>query len=69
MAAAMVFSLAACGGSGGSSDEGGSDDAAEGKDASEIKVGIVTDTGGVNDGSFNQWNKRDTGKIFKVLNR
>ena len=54
MAAAMVFSLAACGGSGGSSDEGGSDDAAEGKDASEIKVGIVTDTGGVNDGSFNQ---------------
>ena len=46
----MVFSLAACGGS----DEGGSDDAAEGKDASEVKVGIVTDTGGVNDGSFNQ---------------
>lgn len=54
MAAAMVFSLAACGGSGGSSDEGGSGDEAEGKDASEVKVGIVTDTGGVNDGSFNQ---------------
>lgn len=26
----------------------------EAKDASEIKVGMVTDTGGVNDGSFNQ---------------
>lgn len=50
LAAAMVFSLAACGGSG----EGGSDDGAEGKEASEVKVGIVTDVGGVNDGSFNQ---------------
>ncbi len=28
--------------------------AASGKDASEIKIGIVTDVGGVNDGSFNQ---------------
>lgn len=53
LATAMVFSLAACGGSD-SADEGGSDDAATEADASEIKVGIVTDTGGVNDGSFNQ---------------
>ena len=41
LAATMVLSLAACGGT-----------ADAGKD--KIKVGMVTDTGGVNDGSFNQ---------------
>ena len=41
LAATMVLSLAACGSTG---------DAGKGK----IKVGMVTDTGGVNDGSFNQ---------------
>ena len=41
LAVTMVLSLAACGGTG---------DAGKGK----IKVGMVTDTGGVNDGSFNQ---------------
>ena len=49
----MVFSLAACGGSGGGSDEGSSDDSGEEGGAGK-KVGIVTDVGGVNDGSFNQ---------------
>ncbi|MCI8583224.1 MAG: BMP family ABC transporter substrate-binding protein [Dorea sp.] len=53
LAAAMVFSLAACGGSGGGSDEGSSDDSGEEGGAGK-KVGIVTDVGGVNDGSFNQ---------------
>ncbi len=48
MAAVMVMGLAACGSS-------SSEDSTEAKGAaSDIKVGIVTDTGGVNDGSFNQ---------------
>ncbi len=55
MAAAMVFSLAACGGSGssgeGGSDESGSGDAAEGADMS---VAMVTDSGDITDQSFNQ---------------
>ncbi len=59
LAAAMVLGLAACGGgstSGGSSEgaaEGGSEAAAT-ADASDVYVGLVTDVGGVNDGSFNQ---------------
>ena len=48
MCATMVFGLVACGG--GSSDEGANNDGA----AEKIKVGLVTDVGGVNDGSFNQ---------------
>lgn len=60
LSVAMVFSLAACGSS--SSQEAApeaeateeSADAAEAKDAADVKVGIVTDVGGVNDGSFNQ---------------
>jgi len=44
LALTMVFTLVACGGS---NDSG--DDAAE-----TIKIGMVTDTGGVNDQSFNQ---------------
>ena len=47
MCATMVFGLVACGG--GSSDEGANNGATE-----TIKVGLVTDVGGVNDGSFNQ---------------
>lgn len=68
LAAAMTASLAACGSSAPASSTGaekaesaettaqekteaaGSD---ANKDASEIKIGIITDTGGVNDGSFN----------------
>ncbi len=41
MCAAMVCGLTACGGTGGDSDK-------------TLKVGLVTDVGGVNDGSFNQ---------------
>ena len=43
LAATMVLSLAACGG-----------DAPAADGEKSIKVGMVTDTGGVNDGSFNQ---------------
>lgn len=53
LAAVMVLSLAACGGK---SDNGG-EATAEGEGeaaASDIKIGMVTDVGGVNDGSFNQ---------------
>ena len=49
MAATMVFGLTACGG--GSKDTSESGKAGSG---SEMKVGLVTDVGGVNDGSFNQ---------------
>ena len=55
LAAAMVLGLAACGGgstSGGSA-EGGSTEGGEAA-ASDVYVGLVTDVGGVNDGSFNQ---------------
>ena len=55
MCAAMAVSLMACGGSsdktsnsGAATSEGG---AAE---SSELKIGLVTDVGGVNDQSFNQ---------------
>ena len=68
LAMAMTASLAACGASKGGAtstekaSEAGTEKAgeesekAEGKaeNAKDIKVGIVTDTGGVNDGSFNQ---------------
>lgn len=68
LAAAMVASLTACGGGsststttaaaseaqGESTSEAKDAPAAETKDASEFKVGLVTDVGGVNDGSFNQ---------------
>lgn len=45
LALVMCFSLVACG--------GGSDDAANDGEV-KIKIGMVTDTGGVNDQSFNQ---------------
>ena len=35
-------------------ESGDSAEAADTKDASELKVGLITDVGGVNDGSFNQ---------------
>ena len=65
LAGAMVASLTACGGSNSADtadtttteESGDSADAAEAadtKDASEFKVGLITDVGGVNDGSFNQ---------------
>lgn len=61
LAATMVFSMVACGGNDAAeststtsesvaSSENQSDDSAK----ATIKVGMVTDTGGVNDGSFNQ---------------
>ena len=46
LALVMCFSLVACG--------GGNDDAQADDGATKIKVGMVTDTGGVNDQSFNQ---------------
>lgn len=68
LASAMALSLAACGssGSGETTAETAAETAAAGEeteaaeeaapaaDASDIKIGMVTDTGGVNDGSFNQ---------------
>ena len=59
MASVMAVTLAACGGSGstgGGSAESGSDSSGgeASAAASDIKVGLITDVGGVNDGSFNQ---------------
>ena len=62
LAGAMVASLTACGGSKSADtadttkteESGDSAEAADTKDASEFKVGLITDVGGVNDGSFNQ---------------
>ena len=67
MAAAMCMSLVACGGSNSStgaadtkaadSNSADSNTAESGSaavDASDLKIGLVTDVGGVNDGSFNQ---------------
>lgn len=64
MAASMVVSMTACGASTDSassaddasaeSTEAAADDAAATADGSSFKVGLVTDVGGVNDGSFNQ---------------
>ena len=58
LAATMVVSLAACGGSSSSNTSettaAAAGEAAATKDASELKVGLITDVGGVNDGSFNQ---------------
>ena len=64
LAGTMVLSLAACGGTANNEETGTADgteistetDAAgtEAEEKATIKVGMVTDTGGVNDGSFNQ---------------
>ncbi len=61
LSAVMMCSLAACGSKGSESEpapkpeesEAGTE-ASEATDAADVKVGIVTDVGGVNDGSFNQ---------------
>lgn len=49
LAGMMTFSLAACGGSGGGSDEKGKDSA-----DGDMKVAMVTDSGDITDQSFNQ---------------
>lgn len=55
LAATMVFSMVACGGETVSTETSVvSTEATEQVPATTIKVGMVTDTGGVNDGSFNQ---------------
>ncbi len=65
MSAAMVFGLAACGtsdkadktdnaGQSAGSTENTGDVADDTADKSDFKIGLVTDTGGVNDQSFNQ---------------
>ncbi len=57
MMAAVCLSLTACGGSGTNTAESKTDSestSVPAKDASELKIGLVTDVGGVNDGSFNQ---------------
>ena len=59
MAGVMVLGLAACGGGSGTSapaetPEGGEAETEAPAEASEISIGLVTDVGGVNDGSFNQ---------------
>lgn len=71
MTAAMCVSLTACGGS--ASDNADTKSAENGsaavKDASDLKIGLVTDVGGVNDGSFNQtaWEGMErAGKDFGV---
>jgi len=51
LSASMIFSMAACG----SKNTNNADNAGNaGNDGKKIKIGMVTDIGGVNDGSFNQ---------------
>ena len=68
LAGTMAASMTACGGSSssntadttaaakeaGDSAEQTGEAKADAKDASEFKIGLITDVGGVNDGSFNQ---------------
>ena len=56
MTAALCVSLTACGGSASDNANTGSAEgtSAAAKDASDLKIGLVTDVAGVNDGSFNQ---------------
>ena len=57
MTAAMCMSLVACGGSNTNTTENNNtaeSGSAAAKDTSDLKIGLVTDVGGVNDGSFNQ---------------
>lgn len=65
MTALMVVSLAACGKTSSSdSSANGSSDATK---KSSIKIGMVTDVGGVNDGSFNQTSWEGLQKAQKDL--
>ena len=72
MAAAMCMSLVACGGSNTNTTENNNtaeSGSAAAKDTSDLKIGLVTDVGGVNDGSFNQtaWEGMErAGKDFGV---
>lgn len=52
LAAAMAASLTACGG--GKGTQTASDDGTASPSGGDFKVGLITDIGGVNDGSFNQ---------------
>ena len=57
MAVAMCMSLVACGASNTNTTENNNtaeSGSAAAKDTSDLKIGLVTDVGGVNDGSFNQ---------------
>ncbi|MCR5641342.1 MAG: BMP family ABC transporter substrate-binding protein [Lachnospiraceae bacterium] len=61
LSTAMVFSMVACGGSDNSDAETTTDSTATTQEtteettaSSDVKIGLVTDVGGVNDGSFNQ---------------
>ena len=57
MAAAMCMSLVACGSSNTNTTENNNtaeSGSAAAKDTSDLKIGLVTDVGDVNDGSFNQ---------------
>lgn len=58
----MVISMTACGKS--ASTESSNNDAGAGK---KIKIGMVTDVGGVNDGSFNQTSWEGLQKVSKDL--
>lgn len=53
MAAVMTMALTACGGGNDASEDTAGDAAASGS-GEGMKVGLITDVGGVNDGSFNQ---------------
>lgn len=52
----IVFSLTACGGknSGNNSNNSSNNNSSNNTGGKKIKIGMVTDVGGVNDGSFNQ---------------
>lgn len=54
LAATMVFSLTACGGSDDAADTPAADASNEAADGETFKIGLITDTGGVEDQSFNQ---------------
>ena len=57
LAVSMVASMTACGSSKSESTDGAKEasESTDGaKEASDLKIGLITDVGGVNDGSFNQ---------------
>ena len=54
MAAVMTMALTACGGGGNDASADTAGDAAVSGSGEGMKVGLITDVGGVNDGSFNQ---------------
>ena len=54
MATVMTMALTACGGGGNDASADTAGDAASSGSGEGMKVGLITDVGGVNDGSFNQ---------------